>query len=104
MICETNFSSSTTPLQEHCKSVNDFSLISTYTSTPINDEFVIITQMMNSDKYKKDMEVGKIVAKYITNGEKTQDSLSNKHKDALDRYGNEKELLSIEHVILKPWQ
>ena len=49
LICETNLSSSTAPLQEHCKSVNDFSLISTYTSTPINDEFVIITLRMNSD-------------------------------------------------------
>ena len=102
LICGSNFNSSTTSLQE--ETVSDFSSISTYTSTPINDEFVIITLMMNSDKYKKDIEVGKIVAKYITDGEKTQDSLSNKHKDALDLYGNGKELLSIENVILNSWQ
>ena len=60
--------------------MSDFSLVSTNTSTPINEEFVIKTMMMNANKYKKDMEVGKIVAKSITDGEIPQDSLSNEHR------------------------
>ena len=60
--------SSTTSLQEDCKSVSDFSSVPAYTSTPINKEFIIKTMVMNADKYKQDMEVGKIVAKSITNG------------------------------------
>ena len=46
--------------------------------------------MMNADKYKQDMEVGKIGAKSIKNGEIPQDSLSNEHKEALDLYWNKK--------------
>ena len=37
-ICGSNFSSSTTYLREDCKSVSDFSSISTNTSTPINED------------------------------------------------------------------
>ena len=59
---------------------------------------------MNADKYKQDMEVGKIVAKSIKDGGIPQDSLSNEHKEALDLYWNKKELLSIENVVLKSWQ
>ena len=70
--------------------MSDFSSISTYTSTPINEEFIIKAMMMNADKYKQDMEVGKIVAKSIKDGEIPQDSLSNEHKDALDLYWNKK--------------
>ena len=88
LICGSNFNSSTTSLQE--ETVSDFSSISTYTSTPINEEFIIKTMEMNADKYKQDMKVGKIVAKAIKNGEIPQDSLSNKHKDALDLYWNKK--------------
>ena len=50
------------------------------------EEFIIKTMTMNADKYKQDMKVGKIVAQSIKNGEIPQDSLSNKHKDALDLY------------------
>ena len=103
-ICGSNFSSSTTSLQQDCKSVRDFSSISTSTSTLINEEFVIKTIMMNADKYRQDMEVGKIVAKSIKDGGIPQDSLSNKHKDALDLYWNKKELLTIGNVIVKSWQ
>ena len=103
-ICSTSITSSTTSLQEDCKSVSDFSSISTYTSTPINEEFIIKTMEMNADKYKQVMKVGKIVAKAIKNGEIPQDSLSNEHKEALDLYWNKKELLNIENVILKSWQ
>ena len=59
---------------------------------------------MNADKYKQNMEVGKIVAKSIKDGGIPQDSLSNEHKEALDLYWNKKELLSIENVVLKSWQ
>ena len=69
-ICGSNFSSSTTSLQQDCKSVRDLSSISTSTSTPIDKEFIIKTMIMNADKYNKDMEVGKIVAKAIKGGDK----------------------------------
>ena len=100
----STFSSSTTSLQEDCKSVSSFSSVSTNTSTPINKEFVIKTMEMNADKYRQDMEVGKIVAESIKNGEIPQDSLSNEHKDALDLYWNKKQLMNIDNVILKTWQ
>ena len=100
----SNFSSSTTSLQEDFESVSAFSSVSTNTSTPINKEFVIKTMEMNADKYKQYMEVGKIVAECIKNEEIPQDSLSNEHKDALDLYWNKKQLMNIDNVILKTWQ
>ena len=96
--------SSTTSLQEDCESVSDFSSISTYTSTPINEELVFKTLKMNNYEYVKKMEIGKIIAKAIKDGEIAQDSLSNEHREALDLYWNKKQLLIIDNVILKSWQ
>ena len=59
---------------------------------------------MNNYEYVKKMEIGKIIAKAIKDGEIAQDSLSNEHREALDLYWNKKQLLIIDNVILKSWQ
>ena len=100
----SNTGSSGASLQEDWKMESDFSSISTYTFTPINEEFVIKTLKMNNDEYNKKMETGKIIAKQIKDGKIAQDSLSNEYKDALDLYWNKKQLMDIENVILKSWQ
>ena len=64
-ICGSNFSSSTTSLQEDYKSVSDFSSISTYTYTPINEEFIIKTMEMNAVEYNKKLLLWGIVAKTV---------------------------------------
>ena len=83
---------------------NDFSSISTYTSTPINEEFAIKSMLMTADEYNNKMALGKIVASTIKEKKIPQDSLSNEYKDALDLYWNKKQLMDIENVILKSWQ
>merc|ERR1711947_12734 len=83
---------------------SDFSSISTNTSTPINEEFVIKSMVIDSDKYMQDMELGKIVAKTVVEKNIPQDSLSSEYKKALDLYWNKKQLMNIDNVILKPWQ
>ena len=62
-ICGSSIATSRTSLQEETES--DFSSISTTKSTPINEELVIKSMVMDSDKYMQDMELGKIVAKTV---------------------------------------
>ena len=50
-ICSSRIS-----LQEDLNTESDFSSLSTYTSTPINKEFVFKTLKMNNDEYDKKME------------------------------------------------
>ena len=50
-----------TTLQEENES--DFSSVSTYTSTSINEEFAMKGLKMNADEFNKKMELGKISAK-----------------------------------------
>ena len=47
--CSSSIATSGASLQEENES--DFSSISTYTSTPINEELVFKTMMMNADEY-----------------------------------------------------
>ena len=72
-LCSTSISTSRASLQEDNES--NFSSVSTYTSTPINEEFVMKRLKMNNDKYMQDMETGKIIAKAIKDGKIPQDSL-----------------------------
>ena len=72
-ICSSSIATSRTSLQEENES--DFSSVSTNTSTPINEELVIKTLKKNNDEYNKKMELGKIIAKAIKDGEIAQDSL-----------------------------
>merc|ERR1712208_174117 len=101
-LCSTSIGASRTSLQEETES--NFSSVSTYTSTPINEEFVIKRLKMNNDEYMQDMETGKIIAKAIKDGKIPQDSLCSEDKDTLDLYWNKKQLMNIDNVILKPWQ
>ena len=101
--CSSSIATSRTSLQEE-ETESDFSSISTNTSTPINEEFVIKSMVIDSDKYMQDMELGKIVAKTVVEKKIPQDSLSSEYKDALDLYWNKKQLMNIDNVILKPWQ
>ena len=100
--CSTSIATSRTSLQEDTES--DFSSISTTKSTPINEEFVIKSMVIDSDKYMQDMELGKLVAKTVVEKKIPQDSLCSEYKDALDLYWNKKQLMDIDNVILKPWQ
>ena len=101
-LCSTSIATSRTSLQEDTES--NFSSISTTKSTPINEEFVIKSMVIDSDEYNKKMELGKIVAKTVVEKKIPQDSLSSEYKDALDLYWNKKQLMNIDNVILKPWQ
>ena len=101
--CSSSIATSRTSLQEE-ETESNFSSISTNTSTPINEEFVIKSMLMDSDKYMQDMELGKIVAKTVVEKNIPQDSLSSEYKKALDLYWNKKQLMNIDNVILKPWQ
>ena len=101
--CSSSIATSRTSLQEE-ESESDFSSISTNTSTPINEEFVIKSMVIDSDEYNKKMELGKIVAKTVVEKNIPQDSLSIEYKKALDLYWNKKQLMNIDNVILKPWQ
>ena len=101
-ICGSSIATSRTSLQEDTES--NFSSISTTKSTPINEEFVIKSMVIDSDKYMQDMELGKIVAKTVVEKNIPQDSLSIEYKKALDLYWNKKQLMNIDNVILKPWQ
>merc|ERR1711910_53960 len=103
---ESFYSSSiATSLQEDTEDTeSNFSSISTTKSTPINEEFVIKSMVIDSDKYMQDMELGKIVAKTVVEKKIPQDSLCSEYKDALDLYWNKKQLMDIDNVILKPWQ
>merc|ERR1711910_103720 len=103
---ESFYSSSiATSLQEDTEDTeSNFSSISTTKSTPINEEFVIISIVMDSDKYMQDMELGKIVDKTVVEKKIPQDSLCSEYKDVLDLYWNKKQLMDIDNVILKPWQ
>merc|ERR1712105_37831 len=98
----SSIATSRTSLQEDAES--DFSSISTSKSTPINEEFVIKSMVIDSEEYNKKMELGKIVAKTVVEKKIPQDSLSSEYKDALDLYWNKKQLMNIDNVILKPWQ
>ena len=100
-LCGSSIGTSRTSLQE---SESDFSSISTYTSTPINEEFAIKSMLMTADEYNNKLALGKIVAKTIKEKKIPQDSLSIEYKDALDLYWNKKQLMDIENVILKTWQ
>ena len=100
--CSSSIATSRTSLQEDNES--NFSSISTTKSTPINEEFVIKSMVIDSDEYNKKMELGKIVAKTVVEKKIPQDSLSSEYKDALDLYWNKKQLMNIDNVILKPWQ
>ena len=102
-LCSTSIATSRTSLQED-ETESNFSSISTTKSTPINEEFVIKSMVMDSDKYMQDMELGKIVAKTVVEKKIPQDSLCSEYKDALDLYWNKKQLMDIDNVILKPWQ
>merc|ERR1712055_994688 len=99
--CGSSIGTSRTSLQE---SESDFSSISTYTSTPINEEFAIKSMLMTADEYNNKLALGKIVAKTIKEKKIPPDSLSIEYKDALDLYWNKKQLMDIENVILKTWQ
>merc|ERR1711895_59295 len=100
--CGSSIGSSQTSIQEETES--DFSSISTYTSTPINEEFTMKRLKMNNYEYDKKMEIGKIIAKAIKDGEIVQDSLCSEDREALDLYWNKRQLMNIDNVILKPWQ
>ena len=65
------------------KIVNLWVILGQSQITHLLPSHVIKTLMMNADKYNKDMEVGKVVAKSIKDGEIPKDSLSNEHKDDL---------------------
>ena len=101
--CSSSISTSRASLQEE-ETESNFSSVSTYTSTPINEEFVMKRLMMNNDKYMQDMETGKIIAKAIKEGKIPQDSLCNEDSEAFHLYWNKKQLMNIDNVILKPWQ
>ena len=101
--CSSSIATSRTSLQEE-ETESDFSSISTNTSTPINEEFVIKSMVIDSDKYMQDMELGKLVAKTVVEKKIPQDSFCSEYKDALDLYWNKKQLMNIDNVILKPWQ
>merc|ERR1712030_34725 len=88
--CSSSIATSRTSLQEDTES--NFSSISTTKSTPINEEFVIKSMVIDSDKYMQDMELGKIVAKTVVDKNIPQDSLSSEYKKALDLYWNKKQL------------
>ena len=45
---------------------------------------------MNNDEYNKKMELGKIIAKAIKDGEIAQDSLCSEDSEALHLYWNKK--------------
>ena len=98
----SSISTSRTSLQEDNES--NFSSVSTYTLTPINEEIVIKRLKMNNDKYMQDMETGKIIAKAIKDGKIPQDSLCSEDSEAFHLYWNKKQLMNIDNVILKPWQ
>ena len=100
--CSSSIATSRTSLQEETES--NFSSISTYTSTPINKEFVIKSMEMNADEYNTKLLLGEIVAKTVVEKKIPQDCLSSEYKDALDLYWNKKQLMDIDNVILKPWQ
>ena len=87
-------------LQEETQS--EFSSVSTNTSTPINEEFVIKSMVIDSDEYNKKMELGKIVAKTVVEKKIPQDSLSSIYKDALYLLGNKAPFggLSLKRVFL----
>ena len=72
--------SSRTSLQEENES--DFSSVSTNTSSTINEELVIKRLKMNNDEYNNKMELGKIIAKAIKDGEIAQDSLCSEDRKA----------------------
>ena len=57
---------------------------------PINEEFVINSMEMNADEYNKKMELGKIIAKAIKDGEIAKDSLCSDDSEALHLYWNRK--------------
>ena len=78
-LCSTSISTSRASLQEE-ETESDFSSISTTKSTPINEEFVIKSMVIDSDEYNKKMEHGKIVAKTVVEKKIPQDSLSSKYK------------------------
>ena len=99
----SSIATSRTSLQEE-ETESDFSSISTNTSTPINEEFTMKRLKMNNYEYDKKMELGKIIAKAIKNGEIVQDSLCSEDREALDLYWNKKQLMNIDNVILKSWQ
>ena len=101
--CSSSIATSRTSLQEE-ETESDFSSISTNTSTPINEEFTMKRLKMNNYEYDKKMEIGKIVAKAIKNGEIVQDSLCSEDREALDLFWNKKQLLDIKNVDLKTWQ
>ena len=84
----SSISTSRTSLQEDNES--NFSSVSTYTLTPINEEIVIKRLKMNNDKYMQDMETGKIIAKAIKDGKIPQDSLCSEDSDAFHLYWNKK--------------
>ena len=97
-LCGSSIATSRTSLQEENES--DFSSISTYTSTPVNEELVFKTMVMNADEYNNKMETGKIIAKAIDGKKIPQDSLSNEHREALDLFWNKKQLMNIDNVKL----
>ena len=86
--CSSIIRSSRTSLQEETE--REFSLISTNTSTTINEELVIKRLKMNNDEYNNKMELGKIIAKAIKDGEIAQDSLCSEDSEALHLYWNKK--------------
>ena len=98
-------SSSRTSLQEETEC--EFSLDTTsktYEVSTINEELVIKRLKMNNDEYNNKMELGKIIAKAIKDGEIAQDSLCSEDSEALHLYWNKKQLMNIDNVILKTLQ
>ena len=59
--CSSSIATSRTSLQEETE--RHFSPVSTNTSAPINEDFVIKSMVMYADEYNKKMLVGEIVAK-----------------------------------------
>ena len=101
----SSISTSGSPLQEeteHELSVDTTN--KTYEVSSINEELVIKRLKKNNDKYMQDMELGKIIAKAIKDGEIAQDSLCREDSDALHLYCNKKQLMKIDNIILKQWQ
>merc|ERR1712208_221990 len=87
--CSSSISTSRASLQAE-ETESNFSSVSTYTSTPINEEIVMKRLKMNNDKYMQGMETGKIIAKAIKEGKIPQDSLCSEDSEAFHLYWNKK--------------
>ena len=82
--CSSSICSSRTSIHEETEC--EFSLDTTsktYEVSTINEELVIKRLKMNNDEYNNKMELGKIIAKAIKDGEIAQDSLCSEDSEVL---------------------